>query len=236
MKLIETRAVNHEYLGYSCRDTDDNNDFPQAPSSSYRINCLSITLGKGLKLYKMASTILQEFKMTNALGWIEVHIPSHTTSTSSKPIPINHSSLCTLANVFGIAWVLNPCRIISARFDTPITTSTPTPPTTHTTPTTSHIKHTTSKSKHITKSIPKKQLISQIAFTTVQGHLLTGEERFRVIYDINSDSVIFDMYSFSKPSNVLGWIALPYVRYVQGTFFREQAGAMRRLIEREEGL
>ena len=231
--MIETRAVNHEYLGYSCRDTDDNNDFPQAPSSSYRINCLSITLGKGLKLYKMASTILQEFKMTHALGWIEVHIPSHTTSTSSKPIPINHSSLCTLANVFGIAWVLNPCRIISARFDTTTNTSTSTTTTTtaHTTSTTtSHIK-----SKHTaTESTPKQRLISQISFTTVKGHLLTGEERFRIIYDINNDNVIFDMYSFSKPSNVLGWIALPYVRYVQGTFFREQAGAMRRLIEREE--
>ena len=220
MKLIETRAVNHAYLGYSCQNTDDNIDFPQAPSSSYRINCLSITLGKGIKLYKIASLILQEFKMTNALCWIVVHIPSYTTSTSSKSIPINHSSLCTLANVFGIAWVLNPCRIISARFDTPISS------------TTSHIKH--AKSKHITESIPKQRLISQIAFTTVQGHLLTGEERFRVIYDINNDNVMFDMYSFSKPSNVLGWIALPYVRYVQGTFFREQAGAMRRLIEREE--
>ena len=230
MKLIETRAVNHEYLGYSCRDTDDNLDFPQAPSSSYRINCLSITLGKGIKLYKIASTILQEFKMTNALGWIEVHIPPHT--TYSKSIPINHSSLCTLANVFGIAWVLNPCRIISARFDTPTSSTT----ITHTTPTTLHIKHTTSKSKHTRtrESMPKQRSISQIAFTTIQGHLLTGEERFRIVYDINNDNVIFDMYSFSKPSNVLGWIALPYVRYVQGTFFREQAGAMRRLIEREE--
>jgi len=69
--------------------------------------------------------------------------------------------------------------------------------------------------------------VTQIAFSTLNGHLLAGEERFRVIRCEQTDEVTFDMFSFSRPANLFGLIALPYVRWVQGRFFAEQAVMMR---------
>lgn len=72
---------------------------------------------------------------------------------------------------------------------------------------------------------------TQIAFSTLDGHLLAGEEKFRVTMCEKSGEVVFDMYSFSRPANIFGFIALPYVRWVQGRFFIEQAAVMRRMMQ-----
>ena len=42
----------------------------------------------------------------------------------------------------------------------------------------------------------------------------------------DEDEVVLELYSFSRPANVLGGLALPYVRLLQGRFFRELARSM----------
>jgi uncharacterized protein (UPF0548 family) len=113
--------------------------------------------------------------------------------------------LCTLARCFGFIWILNPCRIIAA-------------------PDSSSCFMRLNESK---QSYSK----SCVAFTTVDGHMLAGEERFRILWFPATDEVVMDMYSFSRPSNVLGLLALPYVRYVQRAFFRDQSKAMSLLLQ-----
>jgi len=67
--------------------------------------------------------------------------------------------------------------------------------------------------------ISKGENVSQIAFSTLEGHLLSGEERFRVSYDKTTEVVTLDMYSFSKAANVLGTLSLPLIRPLQRHFF-----------------
>ncbi len=69
---------------------------------------------------------------------------------------------------------------------------------------------------------------SHIAFATLRGHLIAGEERFRVRKEANND-VFFDMDSFSKGAG-LGVVAMPFIRQIQRQFFVDQSLAMRRLM------
>jgi len=60
---------------------------------------------------------------------------------------------------------------------------------------------------------------AQIAFSTIQGHLLEGEERFRVFMDAKDGQVYFDMKSYSRGHGILGAVGFPFVRPLQKSFF-----------------
>lgn len=60
---------------------------------------------------------------------------------------------------------------------------------------------------------------SQIAFSTIRGHLLEGEERFRVDLD-REGGVYLDMFSYSRGHGLLGKLAFPLIRPLQRSFFR----------------
>lgn len=64
----------------------------------------------------------------------------------------------------------------------------------------------------------ERKRASQIAFSTVYGHLLEGEERFRVELDFNGD-VFFDMFSYSRGHQLLGALAFPFIKPLQRSFF-----------------
>ncbi|GMH39414.1 hypothetical protein BSKO_07312 [Bryopsis sp. KO-2023] len=53
--------------------------------------------------------------------------------------------------------------------------------------------------------------------STLKGHLLAGEERFKVKMK-KDDSVWYEIYSFSRPSHLLSMISYPVVRYLQYRF------------------
>jgi uncharacterized protein (UPF0548 family) len=69
--------------------------------------------------------------------------------------------------------------------------------------------------------------ISQIGFCTLQGHLIDGEERFRVKMDEENGDCYYVMYSFTKGSGILGKIAMPLIRPLQKSFFKDQATAIK---------
>ncbi|PIA32885.1 hypothetical protein AQUCO_04300077v1 [Aquilegia coerulea] len=60
---------------------------------------------------------------------------------------------------------------------------------------------------------------------TLQGHLLSGEERFSIELDENNQ-VWYEILSFSKPAHFLSFVGYPYVQLQQKTFAQQSAGAL----------
>lgn len=222
LRDVQFQSFNQPHIGYSVQKNENN---PISPSSKYRTNYLSVNIGQGQDVFRQATDVLKKFSMIKCMGWTEVHClklpfldgnsksdekPDSTGLNlwDSKPFDLREGKpLCTLAKCFGFIWVLNPCKIV---------------------------KSTLSSESSAHKSKSDCNVIHQIAFSTVNGHLLAGEERFRVMHNKLTDVVTFDMYSFSKPSNLLGLMALPYVRHVQKSFFRDQAKYMKILLSEGE--
>ena len=66
------------------------------------------------------------------------------------------------------------------------------------------------------------------AYGTLPDHVETGEERFKVEWDLNDDTVWYDILAFSRPHHQLVKMAAPLARQLQKRFARE---SMRRMIE-----
>lgn len=115
------------------------------------------------------------------------------------------SSLGTLIKCYNSIWTLNPCRIC-------------------------HLNRSGNASL-ISKRNGVK-CVDQIAYSTVVGHLISGEERFRVILADN-DQVIFDIYSFTKGAGGLGKLVMPFIRPIQRSFFRDVTLTMKKLMGTE---
>jgi uncharacterized protein (UPF0548 family) len=113
-------------------------------------------------------------------------------------------NLATMAKCYGIIWALNPCRFIQKTIDAPFNM---------------RMKHRDGKI----------QRYSEIAYSTLQGHLIAGEERFRVYLNkdkTGENSVTFEICSFSRGSGFLGSIAFPLIKPLQNAFFQDVPKAM----------
>jgi uncharacterized protein (UPF0548 family) len=69
-----------------------------------------------------------------------------------------------------------------------------------------------------------------IGYGTLRGHLMRGEERFRVSWDHRDDSVRYDVWSFSWPERWMARCALPLIRRLQRRFAVESPAAMQAAI------
>lgn len=69
---------------------------------------------------------------------------------------------------------------------------------------------------------------TQFAHTTLQGHQLSGEEKFLVDWDGSRDGdVCFEIFTLSKPATPIAVIAYPLLRFYQKKFGRDAAKAMK---------
>ena len=75
-----------------------------------------------------------------------------------------------------------------------------------------------------------KELQSQIAYSTLDGHLLEGEERFKVSMHKSSSDVVFEIVSYAKGSGLLGDMTLPLIQPLQCRFLQETVLAMEKLM------
>ncbi|MCH7990239.1 MAG: DUF1990 domain-containing protein [Planctomycetes bacterium] len=66
-----------------------------------------------------------------------------------------------------------------------------------------------------------------VAYGTLPEHAESGEERFQVEWHEEDDSVWYDILAFSRPNQLLAWLAYPYVRRKQRQFARESKSAMK---------
>lgn len=68
------------------------------------------------------------------------------------------------------------------------------------------------------------------AYGTLPGHVESGEERFRVEWDQESDRVTYEILAFSKPNHILTRLGYPLVRRSQKRFGRDSAASMFRAV------
>jgi uncharacterized protein (UPF0548 family) len=79
------------------------------------------------------------------------------------------------------------------------------------------------------KTQSRVKRVDQIAYSTISGHLISGEERFRVTLENNND-VVFEIFSFTKGAGFLGTLSMPLIRPIQSAFFRDVTSTMKNLM------
>lgn len=68
------------------------------------------------------------------------------------------------------------------------------------------------------------------AYGTLPDHAETGEERFLVEWDRDTDAVWYDILAFSRPRHPLARLGYPLTRRAQRRFARDSANVMRRAV------
>lgn len=68
---------------------------------------------------------------------------------------------------------------------------------------------------------------SLFAHTTLAGHQISGEERFTVEWNKETDSVCYEVYTISKPATLLASLAHPLLRFYQKQFVTQSIKAMK---------
>ena len=71
---------------------------------------------------------------------------------------------------------------------------------------------------------------SGFAYGTLPDHAGSGEERFLIEWDRETDEVWYDILAYSRPHLFLARVGYPYVRYSQRLFGRRSAAAMLRAV------
>lgn len=74
----------------------------------------------------------------------------------------------------------------------------------------------------------------EFSYGTLPGHMLCGEERFRVRWDRDEGSVWYELDAFSRPATVTGRLAYPMVRAIQKRFGPDSLRSMIRAVEGRE--
>jgi uncharacterized protein (UPF0548 family) len=69
------------------------------------------------------------------------------------------------------------------------------------------------------------------AYGTLEDHAESGEERFLVEWNRESDEVWYDLLAFSRPNQFLARIGYPFARRLQKRFARESKAAMLRAVK-----
>ena len=64
------------------------------------------------------------------------------------------------------------------------------------------------------------------AYGTLPGHVESGEERFLIEWDRNTDQVFFDILAFSRPRHILTRIGYPFARAMQKQFAKQSVEVM----------
>ncbi len=70
------------------------------------------------------------------------------------------------------------------------------------------------------------------AYGTLAGHSERGEVRFSVEYQERDESVRYDLFSFSQPSDILARLGYPVGRYLQRRFVTESKQAMMQAVQK----
>ncbi len=68
------------------------------------------------------------------------------------------------------------------------------------------------------------------AYGTLPGHVESGEERFLIEWDRDTDQVAYDILAFSRPNHILTRLGYPLVRRSQKRFRRDSAASMFRAV------
>jgi uncharacterized protein (UPF0548 family) len=68
------------------------------------------------------------------------------------------------------------------------------------------------------------------AYGTLRNHAEMGEETFEVVFDPESENVIYRIRAVSRPRAFLAWLGYPITRVLQERFRRDSIKALRRAV------
>eukprot|EP00611_Tribonema_gayanum_P001391 TRINITY_DN1100_c2_g1_i1.p1 TRINITY_DN1100_c2_g1~~TRINITY_DN1100_c2_g1_i1.p1 ORF type:complete len:309 (-),score=29.94 TRINITY_DN1100_c2_g1_i1:611-1498(-) len=204
-----------------------------------RVNERRQRLGSGKALYHSACEAIRTGSVINGnLNWASLIMqPRGTSEIYPEPdgtVPAHYrpaagDMVMTHVLCYRLAWALSPCRVVFAHWDKPLQRSR----LTHGNyPESSRGSGQQGLGTSGAGSGPTrpKGLYTGIGFSTLQGHMITGEERFTVEWHAEDDSVWLDLFSLSRGSEPLGRLCMPVVRPIQRAFFRDVCeGMLRRL-------
>lgn len=181
----------------------------------FKIKTRTLLVGKGRKDFEKASRLMKAFKSTNSLNWVKVISSSDVgLSKSDEPVAVG-STLAVLANVYNtFLWTLNPVRVISSSYSTP------------------------------SIDPDTQELFSEITYSTLEGHLMEGDERFRVSMlpsfrssspalfgtSVQAGDVLFEVTSYAKGYGLLGTLCFPLIKPLQDKFLRDTTISMQKLM------
>eukprot|EP01024_Parvocaulis_polyphysoides_P031177 TRINITY_DN28249_c0_g1_i4.p2 TRINITY_DN28249_c0_g1~~TRINITY_DN28249_c0_g1_i4.p2 ORF type:complete len:201 (-),score=25.74 TRINITY_DN28249_c0_g1_i4:748-1350(-) len=80
--------------------------------------------------------------------------------------------------------------------------------------------------KNVTTKQKKHKKVFGVGSSTLKGHLLAGEESFRIEWDKSDNSVWYKIYTFSKPCHPLAALTYPIVRLHQTRFAKDSMNKM----------
>ena len=73
-------------------------------------------------------------------------------------------------------------------------------------------------------------LIAGFSYATRHGHMLRGEERFCAEWDLQSNQVTYEIFSFSQPDRLLAKIGWRYIVHLQKSFLSASVSAIQQAI------
>lgn len=196
LQRLEAEGVdfNHPYAGESCSLSSATVAYPKlVEDSGYEFHRMVVHLGAGGRVFRKATSIMRSLGMVNRLSWAKMVVQGKGCgNTRDEDLELDAGDMvASEVKCYGFLWSFNPSRIVCNDLNRPGTAEL------------------------------AGVRVSQLAYSTVRGTLLAGEERFRVLYNSEGDqNVFFEAMSFTRGAGLLGSLAMPLIRPLQKQFFR----------------
>lgn len=218
MRRFDRSAFNYDDFGYLCNHLETNRSFP----ASYAVKQRRVVVGHGRDSFLAATDLMLSFSATNRSTWVKMIAPSDGSVRANMTV----ATLSRFYNTF--MWTLNPCRILSVVRDKPYKTIKPV------SGSLMEILH----GHRVDSSCNRDRdsgMYSEIVYSTLDGHLIAGEEAFRVYIEppspVNSaNEVYYEIISYSRGCGLLGSLMIPLVRPLQNKFLDDHCATMKQLM------
>eukprot|EP01041_Mallomonas_annulata_P002915 gene2915-5727_t len=189
---------------YSCHLLNSTN---MVAPKSFKSLSKDIIIGHGMSDFVKANDILFNFKMINSLPWIKFYLKQGSALNTNLRLKLN-SKFNSHKNIHPNVGILVNCYKVLWVLNP------------------GRIVSVQDSTKN------NNLLSSNFILSTLQGHLLSGEEKFEII-KLPNNVIKFEITSFSKGSGLLGTVALPFIRPLQKRFMHQSTQRMRSLMNEE---
>jgi len=223
MRRFEHSTFNYDDFGYLCNQLETNIALPK----SYAVKQRRVVVGNGREDFLTATDLMMSFAATNRSAWLKMIAPTD----GSLRVNMTVATLSRFYNTF--LWSLNPCRILSVVRDKPYKTIKPA---------SGSLMELVygQRVDTISRRGRDSGTYSEVVYSTLDGHLIAGEEAFRVYMEPRSPAVnraavhevYYEIISYSRGCGLLGSLMIPFVRPLQNKFLDEHCASMKFLMSK----